>query len=592
MENSPEIIKNRKEWIYILFAILLALFIPIIMTSVTYMTYTTTDDSYLMQVIAGYFNDRPMEWVPFLSPILTKFIALLYKIFPNEYCYVYLQLIILTISVSIINYSIFRKIKNIECKHIFIYGLIICFLFDVILCWTFVRMHFYYVSVIAGTAALSIVLTANFTKKQHYIIHLLSVLFMFFICICWSIDVGYVLICFISLGAIYRAIKPKTIDKKFLLFACILIFSCLLFVFASTYILKSERNKYSGKEYSEWNAYRVSYWDYPTPSYNDNIALYNSINWSEDFFKLTQKMYFMDKKFSINELSKIVDQYNMIGSTSDNRTFQDALHTGKQLILNNKAALGMFILMCCITLSSIFFLTKEKQQIIKIFFSLCCFFISGALCFHLAYRNRFPLRAFVPIAIPCVTFLLFNYMEIFSEYNMHLVKKNSNYTLQHNKFIINIISILIIVVSYYAYSINIYNYLTDYTTEKYYITEKEKEHIIYDYVSNNKSNIYVYDWTILGTYDPFPELKIGSLSNLFCWGGARLYTYPYNEQLKLNGLNTLFSEDFICDNVYFISNSETNIELLYKYLSNEYDVESYQIIEELEYGFKIINFSN
>ena len=582
----------------IILAVLLAVIVSAIVLGTHDITFTTTDDAYMLQTLAGYYTDRPMEWIPFLGPVLAKCIGLLYRLSAGIPWYTHLQHFLIVASMAIINYSLLKHTRLYARWLSVLVGVISCAMVDTALSWMLVRMHFYYASVLAGTAAVALLLTPA-TRKAGVVIHTILCGILFLFCINYSIDVCYCVCCYLFLAIWYGFLMEIDADKsrikKQFIRAMAFSAAIVLLVVSSLFFFRAERDRLCGTEYTEWNKKRISYWDYDVKTYEETPELYESIGWTQEFYDLTDKMYFMDERFGSEELTQIVNSFDRLGFTSGTRSFAAALNTCAELLGSDKEAHAIVWLMAGLVAATLIIAVtqfRNRRQRIRALASLCCFGGSLVLILYLSFRGRFPLRAFVTISIPCIAFMGINLVEMVSHVGESAEREAKRGKWSFSERAGAVILSLVLCLSYSQYLIYNHSFLHSGGMNRYYEREKAKEDTIYQYAMEHPENIYVYDWTSIAVYDPYPALKVGDLSNLFCWGGARLYTYPYNVQLGVNGLEKLSSEEFGRDGVYLLSNSDDSIHLLYRYLYNTFGYDQCFIVDKLGMGFKVIKFAD
>lgn len=113
---------------------------------------------------------------------------------------------------------------------------------------------------------------------------------------------------------------------------------------------------------------------------------------------------------------------------------------------------------------------------------------------------------------------------------------------------------------------------------------------IEDYAAENPGNIYITGISLPREGGPWRVYKKGLPYNLFFWGGSSCYSPIYYAQLKRNGLEHLFMEDFFAENVYFIAREEPD-EYLLKVMEEKFPGCTYTITEEKD-RFVVYQFQN
>lgn len=126
-------------------------------------------------------------------------------------------------------------------------------------------------------------------------------------------------------------------------------------------------------------------------------------------------------------------------------------------------------------------------------------------------------------------------------------------------------------------------------------TDKTEAERIYksiaEYCKNNVDNVYIRDGSIEDIVNPLDIIERGSFSNLFSWGGWEMHSAVYYDQLRINGFDELYSEDFFNDRVFMISRSDDYIKMMNDYMVSKYPESTIEIVDK-NADFTVYRFNN
>ena len=89
-------------------------------------------------------------------------------------------------------------------------------------------------------------------------------------------------------------------------------------------------------------------------------------------------------------------------------------------------------------------------------------------------------------------------------------------------------------------------------------------------------NFYIYDTSLTFRYLPFTVYTEKFPSNLMFWGGMGWNSPAFFKQLEINGLDNLYSDIFLNNNVYYITwdsyvvNGRTMRERFLSYMASKF----------------------
>ena len=145
---------GEKRSLQMLTAIVITLFIACLSISFCQATFVNSDEAYIAQALTGCYTEKPMNWAPFISPVLSYGFGLLYGLLPGIAWYAWTQRLLMIASIAIINGCVLDRIARSFKGNGLAVGGLICLGTDILLCWALTRMSVYYTVAIGGSAAI------------------------------------------------------------------------------------------------------------------------------------------------------------------------------------------------------------------------------------------------------------------------------------------------------------------------------------------------------------------------------------------------------------------------------------------------------
>lgn len=572
--------------------IVIALFVTIVFFAVLYIksaiVFFINDDENIMYTLAGYYTGGNTADHSFVNYFLGVILRAAYEVFPGIPWYGIFHVVILFLSVTVIGKSILKISykNNIPLFYpvcIFSSLCVICYVSPIIL------MQFTTTSTLAGTAALALFFAAQddeTSSKWKYIDIGLSIVFLL-VCYMHRKNTGYIILCYYALTALYRCIRKIIFSQKPFIFwqrgkncrknigvLCIGLVSIFIVAFGSQNIFRATQE---WDEFYKYDEARFKMTDYPHDSIYDNPELYEELGWTESLYELagTSFWFFMDDRIDVDSFEKISETGYNSSQLADISTI---IGRAVQLVKTEYVALTHTI--CCVLLLIVALALSIKNRNVLDFLMACCI-VGGAFCmsFYLCLRGRFILRAFQVIMIPAILLLGLLILKGWNE----PIKKTKK------KKLIQSISVVVLGLAVFAVGLNTYwkaGYEAAVRVEK-----TERTLSLEEYAINNPENMYIYDTSLTFRYSPFTAYKDKYPSNVMFWGGMGWNSPAFNEQIRINNLESSNSDAFFQENVYYVTypgyvlgDGTTMMDMFVSYMQDTYGPVEFVLEDELENG--------
>lgn len=543
-----------QEWGRIVISAIVSFFIIAVVFIWLHPVFMTIDDARLRYVYAGYATGEPESSFLFSYFPYSFLVSKLYTAMPGIPWYAFCQFFLIGLSTVMIGKTIykiaFRKKLRLGIAvsvHLFVY-MSFCMISTVL-------MHFEITGIMCGSAA--VVMLCGYSGKEdtrrQKAFDLVLCSFCLFASIGIQYNTFYASCCFVLVALAYqlfRAISEKEI-KRFLLFA-ISVTLIVGTVFGLTLMCERKaKDTPEWKTYYSYNRSRVSFWDYPHITYSEDPQLFESIGWTENFYQLTDSMYFMDKRFNKEAIEQFTNRVAWIDIGENYNTSTNIRSTLGDLWSNNRIVrlqITEILIALTITIASLLKKNKRKQSWQPALAALLCELGTVFLIFFLAGRGRLPLRAWLACVIPCSSILA---VLLLSAWNSDALRISKCKKRILGVSFLTVLAIWFGSILYIFYGIKVedWGYRADCNHN---VLDMER------YAIEHPDNVYVYDLFGAQNYNVFKEYKSGNgkPTNAFVWGSSYIYTPTYYKQLALNGRSELLSEDLYDDNVYFITRSD------------------------------------
>lgn len=581
-ENSQLINKRKWQWI-------IAGVVSVVLFTVTYLTidvlFSTNDDIRIMYALAGYNTGEPYPYHPFINFFLGKMISLQYQAFPQVPWYAVFHVCSIFTGITVTG-KCCLKIAARQKLPIFIPVVLQVFLFLTIYLFPTVSMQFSTTPAILGIAAAALVFSIEEEQdKKRYVCGdlILSVLFL---CFCYMTRsfTWYCVMCFYGLAVFYQILysfpcKTKR-KKKWLCIVCTtLVFSgiCALTLRQSSLFLKEKVEQ--NTEFSKYDKHRAEFQDYGMhPDYYENAAFYNKIGWTENTYRAALGLLFLDENMNADSMQKITQEYK---EHTEGHQVRDAYYVAKSIFESYRVAKTGIAVIVLLFLAGMFFCFGKKELWREALVILCGFFGYLLMFLFLSYRGRLPIRTFMVITVSeAVTGVLC------------LLRVWTKDKWEKGKPILIIGAACLSLLA--AYNIRAVYFTDDYTKTQTNTYATEEQVIEFEtYATEHADDVFIYDFTVAtrqrNPFVAFPEKKP---TNCIVSGGSYTFSTIYYKQLEANGLDSLYWEDLLKDNIYYVSADSSFTELVEKNIEEKTGKETFCIEVErfAEKGVKIYKF--
>ena len=538
--------------------------------------FMTIDDSRLKYIYAGYSTGSPTSLYLFCYYPLSGILSKLYSLFPQLPWYAIYQFGTIGFASGIIGKTIYKICQKKRIPWFLAVLFHIAYYLGTCLIST-VLMHFEITAAMIGSAGVACFLGMNVRKDSRatqivdYTVSALCLIFCFII----QFNAFYSVACYLLVAIVVKFITGLKGDKKSYMNIVILVSALVTLIVAVKIQDKYLKSTDSWQSYLAYNKYRVSFWDYPHTTYEEDPDLFEELGWSKEFYDLTESMYFMDPRFNKENLSKFTKPFSWF-SYSDAESLKTCLHDqlsslfrSERFPLVQSCLLGFFLFYVIYLLA--WHKWREYQpQIIGLLLDSFGTIILVAL---LAARGRLPLRAWLMSLIPSVTIGLLMILTTIKRqhHECHFYKRFTILSI--------VLSALAIAGGFWAIR-RVINKDINWRRQR-----SNRVFLMEEYIVDHPENVYVYDHLGCQNYSVFASFSSSQRkpTNGFAWGSSYIYTPAYYEQLAYNDLDSLYTEDLLRDNVYFISGTENKLK--YKFMLEAMLMKEYSgvIIEEVDY---------
>jgi len=565
---------------------LLAVFVSFSLIGIIFLifrpVFMTIDDPRIRFVYAGYASGEPCGNYLFCNVILGSVIAWLYRLFANIPWYVIYQFVLIGFGCSAVGKTIYKLCYR---KNVKVYFAVLIHITEyLVLCVSStVLMHFEITAAIIGTAAAALLLGLddNDGKVCQYVDIVVSAVCLF-LTLLISKSNFYVICCYLSVALLYQLLRNKQthhnkiVVRVFSLFLPLAIIGTL----AAFYCNDTAKSSYEWKAYLSYDDYRVSFWDYPHVTYDDNPKLFESIGWTKTFYRLVEKkMYFLDERFHEDALSAFVEPFSWFNFMSADEMLQNASTSFSALykeepIIKFQGILAELILLIMI---GIFYRDKQEKENFPIYCSALCNHVGTFLLLvFLAIRGRFPLRAWLSCFIPFGTVMLIQFLRLCHMQKIQETESEVRYA--RKKFIRIALAAGCSLIFVHVFQKGI---LTRYS---YRSSSNAQVSMVENYCISNQENIYVYDPYFVQDYRALTEYQDVKTSplNMLIWGSSYIYTPVFYRQMQYLGYESFSTENLFDKNVYVVTDGRQAEDTeLFLYLEERYSGVRYEIKDRI-----------
>ena len=549
--------------------------------------FMTIDDARLRYVYAGYATGTPTSLYLFCYYPLSAIVSTLYSWAPAIPWYALYQFGSIGLASGIIGKTIY-KICNRNKIH-WVFAILFHSVFYFVTCLiSTILMHFEITAAMLGSAGVACFLAMDIRKDSRavqivdYIVSASCMIGCFII----QYNAFYSICCYllvviaVKIAMVFKG-NRKALKNSVIMIGCIAVLVVAVKL-QDNYLKSSD----SWQEYLEYNKYRVSFWDYPHTNYEEDPELFESIGWSEEFYELSDSMYFMDSRFNKDNLAAFTTRFSWFSNDGPEAMKENLQDEMKNLFRTERLPIiHVFIMGGFLVWTGVLLIRKKwhilSPQILGLLFDV---FGTAILVLVLGARGRLPLRAWLMSLIPAITVGMLLLLMTLKPFRM---KKKSRILAA---VLGTVIPIVLVLGGYWAYR----KVMSQ--DRSWRIQRSNNVRLMERYIISHPENVYVYDYMGCQNYSVFssyPDSESGP-SNGFAWGSSYLYTPAYFDQLRENRLKSLYTEDLLRDNVYFIASVEKNMKyknLLEAMLKKDYPGTEMEAVDSIGDAFIVFKVS-
>ena len=573
--------QSRMAAVCFLAACGVALFLSAVTVFLERFSFATADEAWMAFALAGGFSGRPAIWVPYLSPVLTRAFAALYSRAPGVPWYVLFHVVMIAASMTVINTCVMARTRKHFPDSALVPGALFCLLADLPLCWALSRLTLYHVAAVTGAAVLCLLLDRLEGRRFAGSAILMIVLSFVSVSCAPIVGSGLAVCTFAIVACLYLKQKGDPNRGRIAVRGVCLVLAMGVLLAGTLVVTRRERDRLCGDGYVQWSAARDAFIDGVPGSYEDYRAACKRAGWSKELGDLVARSFLMDRQFDAKAVSKIVGRDGLSTASSWNDLVKAA---GALAGSSAKGlALGMAVLLHAACLVCVLLRLRRDGKGGGLKLPLACVILADVLFLLLARKGSLNYESAFVVGIPCFAVLMLCLTDIACAFAVDFRAQGENEEKDIYKYgetlLVAAVSVIALAAGLGMYMLNghavssgaVVGIGTGAVAEagaqepaaagftpfdELQNSDALSKADILPYLSGHSSTLFVCDEAVLANLNVIGGMKAGTLSNLYCWSQSQRYSFPYNEQQRLNGLKEpLFAEDFGRDDVCFISAS-------------------------------------
>lgn len=533
--------KHRLLFSVVLVAILLAFTWTMIPT-----TFETSDDAFMMSALSGGKTGEPQTDTIFSLFLWGRAISALYLINAGIPWYTFIFLSLVAVSLVAVCYCVVSSFPAWG-------GSLFCFLYFSMFLFYSVILQFTVVSAYCGVAAISLMMVGEREEDREQII-IKNVIIFFLMCFAFNIrfEVGYLILGNAVFAVCLNIFKYqiKVTDKRKLRNMAV---SFCVMCAAAGISLGANRIHESAEEWREFRDYYVemaNFMDYSKLEYEDSRDLFDQIGWSEQFYELVKKFFFMDETVN-TETFRQINERNVHGPIRVGRTLLREWFPQIDFQARTWVLLLLFL-----GIDSVRNHGGGRKKYIASLCNCLWLLVWFAETQYFGYAGRVVERTLEAWTLLAVMPSVLGMSEGHSKINE---KTDESKKGAAECLIISGLALLCCIIC-------VLHANGGYSRAKAFALSKGDAKIaqarIEDYAMEHSENVYITGLSVSREASPWKVYSEELPYNLIFWGGSAYHSPLYDTQLRKNGLEHLFTDDFFLKNIYFIAREEPDINLL------------------------------
>lgn len=520
-------------------------------------TFETNDDAYLMSCLSGAKTGKPEADTIFSLFLWGKIVSSLYTLNVGVPWYTLIFMALITLSLITVCYCVILSFPR--CG-----GSLFCLLYFCMFLYYSVIFQYTVVSAYCGVAAVSLLLIDKKGEDRKYVLVKNILIFSFtFFAVNIRSRMGYLLLGSVAFAIcleilaylLFRAGNRQKIKRMF--FSFFIILATVIISMAANDIRESMEGWAAFREY---NSERVRFTDYSKPDYESNQDLFERIGWSEEFYELVKRWFFMDETVNTETLRRI-----------NERSVRGSIRVGRSLLHEWFPKIEFQVKMWVLLL--VFLLLEaaihRERRLRRCMVSFLWLFVWFAETQYFGYKGRIAERAFEAWTLLAVVPSILG-----SAGSCETMEDRKRSVAERAAIPVLLIAFCIVCVIHPGGGFP--------GAKEFSLARGEGKIInayVEEYVINHPENIYIAEMSVPREGEPWRVYDKGLPYNFIFWGGSFYHSPLYYEQLEKNGLEHIYMEDFFEGNIYFIAREKPD-ENLYHVMLEKFPECTYEIIEE------------
>lgn len=553
----------------LLFSIIIVTILLALTWTLIPITFETNDDAGMMSILSGARTGKPEADTIFSLFLWGKFVSTLYIVKAGIPWYTLIFLGLIACSLTTVCYCVVSSFPKWG-------GSLFCLLYFSMFLFYSVIVQFTMVSAYCGLAVISLMLIDKNEEDRKYIIVKNIIIFSFMLfAVNIRSKVGYLIlgnaaavVCLEIFRYLLKAADKRKIKNMAVSFITICVAAGISIGVNSIHESFSEWD-----DFREYHVERVAFTDYSKLDYESNKDLFDEIGWSKDFYELVQRWFFMDE--SVNaETFRQINERNVHGPI---RVGRGLLHDWFPKI-EFQVKVWMLLLLFLLADSIRHRAGRYRRSIVS-FLWLFVWFVETQ---YFGQAGRIVERVFEAWTLLAVMSSILGAAGECPAIEEGIEEKRKSIV---GGAIISILALLFCIICVW-YPSGGYN-----KAKAFSMARSEAKAIqanVEDYAMEHPDNLYIYETSLSGEGGPWRTYNESLPYNLLFWGGSFYHSPLYYAQIRMNGFEHIFEEDFFEENVYLIAKEEPD-ENLRNVMEEKFPGCTYEMTDE-EDGFIVYKY--
>lgn len=557
--------KHRLLFSVVLVTVLLALtwtMIPI--------TFETSDDAFMMSCLSGGKTGKPQADTIFSLFLWGRAVSALYLINAGIPWYTLIFLSLVALSLMTICYCVVSSFPEWG-------GSLFCLLYFCMFLYYSVIIQFTMISAYCGVAAVSLMLIGGGKEDRKQIIIKNAIIFFFaFFAFNIRSKVGYLILGNAAFAVCLEILKYliKVTDKRKIRNMAVSFFIMCIAAGISIGTNSIHESTDEWQKFREYHVERANFTDYSKLEYETNKDLFDEIGWSEKFYELVQQWFFMDETVNA-ETFRQINERNVHGSIRVGRSLLREWFPKIDFQVKAWVLLLLFL--------GIDAVRHRAGRFRKSIVSLLWLVVWFAETQYFGYTGRVMERAFEAWTLLAV---IPSVLGVSGDCPGTEERAGERHNSAAENVIVSVLALALCIVC-------VWHSNGGYTRAKTFALARDEIKItqaqIEDYAMEHSENLYITGTSLSREGGPWRVYTESLPYNLIFWGGSAYNSPLYYAQLRKNGLEHIFMEDFFGEKICFIAREEPD-ESLYAVMEEKFPGCVCEVIDEKD-GFIVYRYT-